>query len=247
MNFILYEDEKRYIEYYKNSIYRLLGPTNINYKILEINEYNEETENKIEKLEGSKIYILDIEVPGKNGIELARKIRKNGDWSSPIIVVTSHEEFKQVGYTGKILMLNFISKKDNIEKDLYETLCVALEINSQKPSFCFINKGELYQILYSDILYIEKSLNNNNSIIVTKENKFEIRKTINSLEEELSFNVCFFKTHRSCIVNLKNITHIDFENNIISFKDKKIDLLSRANKKKLKEKFKDVNNDYSNT
>lgn len=246
MNFILYEDEQKYIEFYKNSIYKLLGPTNINFKILEINKYDE-FEKKIEKLEGNKIYILDIEVPGKNGIELARKIRKSGDWLSPIIVVTSHEEFKQVGYTGKILMLNFISKMDNIEKDLYETLDVALEINLHNPSFSFINKGELYQILYSDILYIEKSLNNNNSIIVTKENNVEIRKTINSLEKELSNNVYFFKTHRSCIVNLKNITHIDFENNIISFKDKKIDLLSRANKKKLKEKLKDVSNDYSNT
>ena len=63
----------------------------------------------------------------KNGLELARKIRQNDDWISPIIIVTSHEEFKLVGYTAKILMLNFITKKEKLEEDLFETLEVALE------------------------------------------------------------------------------------------------------------------------
>ena len=65
-----------------------------------------------------------------------------------------------------------------------------------------------------------------------------IRKTIKELEEELSNTIDFFKTHRSCIVNLKNVKHIDFENNTIKFVNKKIDLISRANKKALKERLK---------
>lgn len=240
MNFIIYEDEKEYATRYKNVIYKLLGPTSLNYKIIEINEYNEKSKEKINKIDGNKIYILDIEVPGKNGIELARKIRKTGDWTSPIIIITSHEEFKNVGYTGKILMLNFISKNEEIELSLYETLEVALEINMAKKSLCYTHKGEFYQIPYQDVLYIEKSLNDNICNIVTKNNIYNIRKTIIDLEKQLSDDINFIKTHRSCIVNLKRIKYIDFENNIIAFANKEIDLLSRAHKKHLKERMKEI-------
>lgn len=237
MNFIIYEDEKEYSERYKNVIYKLLGPTTLNYKIIEINEYNDENKEKLDNIEGNKVYILDIEVNGKNGLELARKIRKKGDWISPIIIVTSHEEFKNVGYTGKILMLNFISKNQKLEKDLYDSLEVALEINMANKSLCYTNKGELYHIPYQDILYIEKSLNDNICNVVTKNNTYNIRKTIIDLEKQLSDDINFVKTHRSCIVNIKNIKYVDFEQNKITFINKEIDLLSRAHKKKLKERM----------
>ena len=238
MNFIIYEDAKEYSTKYKNVIHKLLGPTTLNYKIIEINEYNDKAKKELDKIDGNKIYILDIEVPGKNGLELARKIRQNDDWISPIIIVTSHEEFKLVGYTAKILMLNFITKKEKLEEDLFETLEVALEINMSKKSLCYTSKGDLYHIPYADILYIEKSLNGNVCNVVTKNNVYNIRNTIIDLEEKLSDDIHFVKTHRSCIVNLKNIKYIDFENNIISFGNKETDLLSRKHKKYLKERMK---------
>lgn len=237
MKFIVYEDEKDYANRYKKVIHKLLLATNLNYEIIEINEYTKETEDRLEQIDGSKTYILDIEVPGKNGLELARSIRKMGDWTSPIIIVTSHDEFKTVGYTGKILMLNFISKSGELEKQLFDSLETALEINMANKSLRYTNKGELYNIPYQEILYIEKSLNDNTSNIVTKSHIYNLRKTIKELEEELSYAVDFFKTHRSCIVNLKNVKHIDFENNVIMFVNKKIDLISRANKKALKERL----------
>lgn len=240
MNFIIYEDEKKYALRYKNVIHKLLCDTILNYKVIEMNEYNKRNKEELEKIEGNKIYILDIEVPGKTGLELARKIRNTGDWTSPIIIITSHEEFKTVGYTAKILMLNFITKNELLEKDLYETLEVALEINMSNKSLCYTNKGELYHIPYKDILYIEKSLNDNICYVVTKNNSYNIRKTIITLEKELSDDRNFVKTHRSCIVNLKNIKHVDFENNIIDFINKKIDLLSRAHKKHLKERMREI-------
>jgi len=240
MNFIIYEDEKEYSSRYRNVIRKFIGPTNHNYKITEINEYNEMTKKKLEEIEGNKIYLLDIEVTGKNGLELARKIRNKGDWNSPIIIITSHEEFKNVGYTAKILMLNFISKNDELENTLYETLEVALEISMSKKSLCYSNKGELYSIPYQDILYIEKSLNDNLCNVVTQNNTYVIRKTIIELEEKLSDDINFIKTHRSCIVNLKNIKHVDFDKNIIEFKGKEIDLLSRSHKKNLKERMKGI-------
>ena len=240
MNFIIYEDDKRYVSKYKDVIRKLIGPSNLNYNIIEFNEYNSETENKLNNIDGNKIFILDIEVTGKNGLDLARSIRKTGDWNSPIIIVTSHEEFKTVGYTGKILMLNFISKKENLEKDLYESLDVALEINLCKKALCYTNKGEMYHIPHQDILYVEKSLNDNICNVVTKSKTYIIRKTIRELEQMLCNDIHFIKTHRSCIINLNHVECIDFENNIISFVNKEIDLLSRTHKKQLKERIKEM-------
>ena len=134
MNFIIYEDEYKFTDIYKKVITKLMVNNNLNYNIVETNSFNQ-YENQ--KIENNKIYILDIEVPGKTGIELAREIRRLGDWTSPIIMITNHEEFQNVGFSKKILMLDFISKNSDIEQNLYDTLLVALEINSCKKTFCF--------------------------------------------------------------------------------------------------------------
>ena len=47
MNFIIYEDAKEYSTKYKNVIHKLLGPTTLNYKIIEINEYNDKAKKEL--------------------------------------------------------------------------------------------------------------------------------------------------------------------------------------------------------
>ena len=236
MNFIIYEDAKKYIDVYKRIILKLMGDNDINYNIIEVSKYDKNFKNKILKLKGNKIYLLDIEVPGKEGIELAREIRNSGDWTSPVIIISSHDEFKSVGYTRKILMLDFISKNKNIENNLYETLLLAKEILLTKKLFCFKDKSEIFQIPLEDIFYIEKNLNDNSSLIVTENNTYKIRSTIQKIESELNESNNFFRTHRSYLVNIKNIRHIDFEGGEIDFSNNKLALLSRSNKKKLKDK-----------
>jgi len=205
MNFVIYEDMKEYANIYKKTILKLMGSNNLNYNIIEINQYNNLTKNQLLELKGNKIYLLDIEVPGKEGIELAREIRRSGDWISPIIIISSHDEFKSVGYTRKILMLDFISKNNNIEKNLYEALSLAQEILLTKKSLCFKEKGEIFQIPLEDIFYIEKSINDNLALIITENTTYKIRSTIQKLEKELSEINGFFRTHRSYLVNIKNI------------------------------------------
>ncbi len=239
MNFIIYEDMKQYIDVYKKLILKLMGQNNLNYNIIEINKYDKSTKKHLLEIKGNKIYLLDIEVPGKEGIELAREIRKTGDWISPIIIISSHDEFKSVGYTRKLLMLDFISKKKNIEKNLYEALTLAKEIlfTNTKKSICFKEKGEVFRIALDEILYIEKSINDNLSLIITENNTYKIRSTIQKLEKELNETNDFFRVHRSYLVNLKNIRHINFDEGTIDFSNSKLALLSRANKKKLKDKI----------
>ncbi len=237
INFVLYEDGKEMRERYKKIILKLIGANNNNFKIIEIDKYDQEAEKKLNNIDGNKIYLLDVEVPGKSGLDLARQIRNNGDWSSQIIVITSHEQYSNIGYTSKLLMLDFISKYSDIEKELRETLGVAVGIFTKQKSITFTLNGELYQIPYNQILYIEKSLNNNNCKIVTNDGEYFTRDTIQHLEETLSNDQRFMKTHRSCIVNLSNVSSVDLANNIIFFPNKQIDLIARNKKRELKERL----------
>lgn len=248
MNFIIYENEIQYMECYKETIHKLMGPSNLNYKIIAIDQINEKSKRQLTKLEEHRIYILDTGGFKKDGMDFAREIRNSGDWISPIIIVTNQEDAKiPENYKSKILMLDYISKKRNLTKNLFDALVIALEIVSRKKTLCFQMRGEIFQVSYHDILYIEKNLNDNSLMVITKEHEYQIRQTISNLENQLAEDPSFFKTHRSCIVNIKNIKHINFESGIITFENNKTTLLSRSNKKKLKERMGVVKNGCSVT
>lgn len=236
MNFIIYEDEKKYISNYKKAIFNIMSEFNIDYNSYIYNKWNDNILNEISNITGNKIFILDVEVSGKNGIDFARTIRNNGDWVSPIIVVTGHEEFRTVGYTSRILMLDFIVKNNDMLTNLIDALKFALSMSDTRKYLSITSKNEIFKVLYDDILYIEKNLNDNSSIVVTKNNFYTTRKSIVVFENELDNDV-FYKCHRSCIVNINNITKVDFDSNKIYFNSICIDLLSRSHKKGLKEKM----------
>lgn len=235
INFIIYEDEKKYREMYISIILKIIGSMQFAYKITEIDKYDKTTMSKINKLVGKKIFILDIEVPGKSGLDLAREIRNNGDWNSQMIVATTHEQLKNATLTSRMLMLDFISKYFDLEDSLKDSLKLSLNILENHRSLNFQYNGELYQIPYNDILYIEKNVDDPYSTIVTKISTIEIKRMIGVIEKELSDDKRFYRTHRSCIVNIDNITSVELKNNVIWFGKKSTMLLSRDRKAGLKE------------
>ena len=235
INFIIYEDEKKYREMYIAIILKIIGSMQFAYKITEIDKYDKTTMSKINKLVGKKIFILDIEVPGKSGLDLAREIRNSGDWNSQMIVATTHEQLKNATLTSRMLMLDFISKYFDLEDSLSDSLKLSLNIIENHKSLNFQYNGELYQIPYNDILYIEKNVDDPYSTIVTKISTIEIKRMIGVIEKELSDDRRFYRTHRSCIVNVDNITSVELKDNIINFGKKSTMLLSRDKKAGLKE------------
>lgn len=237
INFIIYEDEKKYREKYISIILKIIGGMKIAYHILEFDKYDSVTASKLKKIVGKKIYILDIEVPGKSGLDLAREIRNSGDWLSPMIVVTTHDYLKSTAFSSRMLMLDFISKFYNCEQSLRETLKLSLNIIENHQSLNFQYNGELIQVPYDDILFIEKNVEDVYSTIVTKSEKIIIKKSISKIEEELSDEPRFFKTHRSCIVNLDKVTSVELRDCIIHFGDIEIPLLARERKNEFKSRL----------
>lgn len=137
INFIIYEDNHNWQEHYRDAILNVIGSKEDHYQIFVFDKYSKEMKQKIDSLIGKNIFLLDMEVPGKSGLDLAREIRDAGDWNSQMIMITSYECFKEEGFTSKILMLDFISKSKNIEEKIREAIVMALRIHAEYKSFNF--------------------------------------------------------------------------------------------------------------
>ena len=196
-NFIVYEDEEKFREKYHYIILKFIGDSNLAYKIIDISKYTKEEAERIRNLSGNNIYILDIEVPGKSGLDLAREIRHNGDWKSQIIIVTSHDDLKNFDYQSSMLMLAFITKYYDLEMKLYKMLGRAHKILTSNELINFKSDSKIYNIPINDVLYFEKVEYETNAVIVTKDNTYLTDKILKKWEEELRSDPRFVRTFKN--------------------------------------------------
>lgn len=237
INFVLYEDKEIIRENYVKVIHRFMGKSDVSYKIYQFSAYNNDLNNYIKNKNGHNIYILDIEVPGKSGLDLAREIRATGDFESQLIVVTAHREMLENTFTNRSLILNFVSKFDNCEENLLSVLSDAYVNITRYKAYVFKNDGELYRIPYDDILYFEAESQNGRINLVTKNKTYFLKKTMNNILRELH-DLRFMRTHKSCIINLYNVEKVDLINSVIYFSNGvDIFLLSRNYKRELQERL----------
>lgn len=234
-NFIVYEDEEKFREKYHYIILKFIGDSNLAYKIIDISKYTKQEAERIKNLSGNNIYILDIEVPGKSGLDLAREIRHNGDWKSQIIIVTSHDDLKNFDYQSSMLMLAFITKYYDLEMKLYKMIAKAHKILTSDKLITFKRDSKIYNISINDVLLFEKKEYETNAIVVTKDNEYLTDKLLKKWEEELSNDPRFVRTFKNTIVNIYNIKEIDLDRDEITLVNNRRVLLSRNYKKKVKE------------
>lgn len=231
INFIVCDDDKEITNIIKNIITKVMFKNNLEYKIHIFNSYNESFYKIIKSDIENKIYILDIEVGSKSGLDIASDIREN-DWYSIIVILSSHYELEYLAYKSKILILDFISKFDLYEKKMEDTinLCINKKLNNHKL-ILKINR-RIEQIEFNSILYMTYDSSIRKVKICTKTKEYETNQTLKELFSQLKGN--FVYTHRACIVNLNNVKTIDKEEKIITFvNNDKIDLLSRNYLKEL--------------
>ena len=105
--------------------------------------------------EGNDLYsilLLDVEMPGISGIELARRLRSSGS-RAEIVFVTSHFELAGEGY--EVDALHYLIKPVSTEK-LFSVLDKAADRLAAEPNGVVITcGGETVKLYESDILYAE--------------------------------------------------------------------------------------------
>ena len=234
INFVIYEDESYFSNLYKTIIHKFMGNRDDQYKIYNFTEYSDDLIKFIKGLTGQNIYIFDIEVKGKSGLDLAREVRTlKQTMNDQIIIATAHQDLIQNAFHKKILMIDFISKFDELEENLLRTFYEIYQIFNSNSYLSFKQDSEIIRIPYNDILFIEKNKNDDCLCIETNSDCFKYKGNINKLEEKLKDDIRFFKTHRSCIVNLFKITKINGTLPMITFGKKSTNCLSRDKRKEL--------------
>lgn len=147
------------------------------------------------------ILLLDVEMKNINGIELAKRMRKDNN-RAEIIFITSHFEFVGEGY--EVDALHYLIKPISAEK-LTQVLTKAAEkISVEPPSVVISCEGETVKLYEADIRYVESFLHY--IVIHTKDKEYKIKENISVFENRVSDD--FYRIHRSYLVSLKHITRI---------------------------------------
>ena len=234
LKFILYEDDKKYMESNSEIINKVMINHNFDYRIIKCSTFDDILKKEIlANDDDERIYILDIEAPKTSGLEIAAKIRER-NWRDIIIFVTNYSKYKNDVFLSRLMVLDYVEKSFNYKDRFLETISVAISAVGKNDLLTYTLKHVVYRIPISNINYIEKAtLGKKSYISTTSGEEYEMISTMNDLQEKLGNN--FFRSHKSCLVNLNNIKSINYVENTITFLNgDTIDLLSVRCKKGLK-------------
>ncbi len=146
------------------------------------------------------IAVLDIQMSGQNGLELAKQLRKLNDKIS-IIFVTGISDYIGEGYN--VYAVNYLLKPID-ENRLFEALSAAAarSNHADDKKVLFESDGETIAVYEDEIEYIEAF--SHSTSLFTDSEVLEVKSGINSVMEKLSAGK-FVKCHRSYGVNLKYV------------------------------------------
>lgn len=172
------------------------------------NEFNIDVKNRGDFIFSSNksydIAIVDIEMPGVNGLKLSEKLKElNSDVI--VIVLTSFQNY--LDNAMRIHVFRYLSKP--IDKNrFYENFNDALtEYKFLNKSISVIFEDEVHHIKTKDILYFENL--KYGSQIHTKRGTFRTNKKADEWLTVLNQYECFEYSYKGILVNLQNV--IDFD------------------------------------
>lgn len=147
------------------------------------------------------ILLLDIEMPGMNGVDLAEKIREDNK-GIQIVFITGYMDYIAQGYD--VEALNYLLKPVNKDK-LYEVLDKAVDRIETVEEVIYVETSNgMVKIGLHNIVYAE--VEKNYITIHTVSGDYRLKKTLKALEEELDDR--FFRAHRSYLVNLRYVKKV---------------------------------------
>ena len=143
------------------------------------------------------VLLLDIEMPGMNGMELARHLR-DAKAALQIIFITGYSDYISEGYD--VSALHYLMKPVSRDK-LWSVLdrAAALLERSEKR-IVLEGSGTSSLVPISEIRYIEVI---GNYVTVYADRQYTVKATLASIESQL--DEAFFRAGRSYIINLDRV------------------------------------------
>ncbi len=147
-------------------------------------------EEVLAEKEPLELLVLDVELPGVNGIEVKEELQRRRA-ETIITYITFYDRYMRDAFGVKVN--GFVNKYD-LEEKLPQMLAKAMRLMGK--SICLDNGIQSKDILYirADHIYVNIVLRNGDCVVS--------RKTLSELEKKLSC-VDFIQTHKSYLVNLQ--------------------------------------------
>lgn len=231
INFIIVDDNKSQRKIISNTVLKSMMRNKLEFNIYEFDDYNDKLENYLKNGSTDTVYILDLELPNGDGIDIARKIRnKYENWISPIIIITVHTSLYYEVYKQRLQILDFIGKCENVEKNLFENIDICLKMLNKEKTYRYTYKGTDYTINLNNIDYIQRE--GRQVKIVTNNDSYYQNTSINEIKNKLP--EYFVVSSKGILINIKNVEKIDWNLLKVFFKDKNEGyLVSKSHRKEI--------------
>ncbi len=172
----------------------------------------ENGESLLLQKEEPDILFLDIQMPGRNGIEIAKDLRKK--WKNTILIfVTGLEEYVFDAFdVGAFHYLVKPIQEDKFEEVLKRAVVWSnerkIQADTEERYFMVYNGGIHCKVAVDDIVYAEVF---NRKIVIHKlDGDVEYYGTMSELERAVGEN--FFRPHRAYLIHFKYVEKYDKAN-----------------------------------
>ena len=132
INFIICDGNEFFLLEIYNVVSNFCLNKNIGFKIYAFKGYDEEFYKVMNKEMDNKVYILDIETPNGNGIDIAKKIRSK-DLNSFLIFISGYaDKYINQVVLSDTMFIGYISKRKDYQEELLKKLKKIFKLGFQK-------------------------------------------------------------------------------------------------------------------
>lgn len=198
----LVDDDAEFHALFSKNIRHFFHKNNI---LHELRLYSSPETLRYDLKEGRKsdLYFLDMEMPLRNGFELAKLVRLESP-ASMLVFLTSHLEYAVDGY--ELQAFGCISKNlldEEIDAILERFLA---EMHKLAGMAYLIDTGTRFErVEYEDIVYMYKD--KKNTVFILTDRQIAIRKSLREIFDELDTD-CFMYIERGYVVNMEHIIRL---------------------------------------
>ena len=204
IEFIVIENDKKYIEKYKDIITKEMINNNYEYKI----SINPSIINK----DSFKVYIVSYK--DDNYIERIR----TEDWRSMLIISLDDKSKICHIVNNRWMPIDIILKTYDFEKYFLRAIRISINNYFKSPNTLkYIYKNVFYNISINEILWIQKEKEEKRCLIKTSTNSYLINNSIHYLKEKLGDS--FIKCNRSMLINSEQVREYNIKSNLIVFRN----------------------------
>lgn len=146
------------------------------------------------------VLLLDIEMTGMDGVELAKRVRQESE-DVQIVFITGYTDYIAEGY--EVSALHYLTKPVNEEK-LFQVLTKAVDrLARNERALTLELPGETVRIVLSRVRYMDVL---HNYVTVHADRDYAVKRPLGELEKELDGR--FFRVGRSCVLNLAYVQRV---------------------------------------